>query len=312
MGCGAILAAKGLKPGIDLAGGTTLVYDVLVPQGRDAEEVIGDTIAVQRNRVDPTGTKNLVWRPEAGNRLSVTMAQAKPIVGELRKNAEDARRALLTAALDPGALDSAVALEDAEQREQAFKKLAGEDEALLGQMRELRESIERRDRLNQEYRALEAQYREAEAAPAAEDEPAATQPDAARQQNLADLRAELDRVTTAFLDARDAYDARRAAILADTISPAEIDRVLALSDTINPPFVTVSPRAQAFTELRERHPNQVAEIDALQQATAQYEQVKGPLDDPQDLIALLRGGRRPRVPVSPRRPRTRPTAGATP
>ena len=291
VGCGAILAVKGLKPGIDLAGGTTLVYDVLVPQGRDAEEVIGDTIAVQRNRVDPTGTKNLIWRPEAGNRLSVTMAQAKPIVGELRGRAEDARQALLTAALDPGTLDSAVALDDAAERRQDFEKLAGGDESLLTQMAELRELAERRDRLNQEYRALEAQYREAEAAtaPDAEGDVAATQPDAPGQQDLDNLRAELDRVTTAFLDARDAYDARRAAILSDTISPAEIDRVLALSDTINPPFITISPRAEAFNELREQHPNQVAEIDALQQATGQYEQVKGPLDDPQDLIALLRG-----------------------
>ena len=282
VGCGLILATKGLKPGIDLAGGTTLVYDVLVPQGRDAEEVIGDTIAVQRNRVDPTGTKNLIWRPEAGNRLSVTMAQAKPIVGELRTKAEDARQALLTAAVDPTALDSAVALEDDAARQQAFERLAGDDEALRGDLRELRELALDRDRLNQEYRAVEAQFREEQPAPGAE-------PDAEKQQNLANLQAELNRVTTAFLDARDAYEAKRQAILSDTISPAEVDRILALSDSVRPPQVTVSARAKAFTELREKHPNQVAEIDALQQATQQYELVKGPLDDPQDLIALLRG-----------------------
>ena len=123
LGCGALILLKDgdpktydLKPGIDLAGGTVLTYDVLVPPGRDSTEVINDTIAIQRDRIDPSGTKNLIWRQESGNRLSVTMALPQPEVAERRDAFQAAREALLDNTLDPARLDRAMAADDADER----------------------------------------------------------------------------------------------------------------------------------------------------------------------------------------------------
>ena len=135
LGCGSLIATKGLKPGIDLAGGTVLTYDVLVPPGRDATEVINDTIAIQRDRIDPTGTKNLIWREESGNRLSVTMALPSPLVGERRDAFEAAKAALLADTLDRSQLERAVEDTNALNRAAEFERLAGGDEALLAQLK---------------------------------------------------------------------------------------------------------------------------------------------------------------------------------
>src|SRR5690606_1057818 len=74
-----------LRPGLDLAGGTTLIYDVRVPEDADAQQTIDDLINVLRDRVDPTGTRNLVWRQSAGNRIEIQMALATEEAKQLRQ-----------------------------------------------------------------------------------------------------------------------------------------------------------------------------------------------------------------------------------
>ena len=71
----------GLKPGIDMVGGTSLTYDIKPPeggippqyQGRLAEKVMESL----KKRVDPNGVMNLVWRPSGDNRLEIQMPTAK-------------------------------------------------------------------------------------------------------------------------------------------------------------------------------------------------------------------------------------------
>ena len=91
-----------------------------------------------------------------------------------------------------------------------------------------------------------------------------------------------------FLDARDAYEAQRSKVLSNAVSPAEVDRVLALGHEAKK-GQDQSPRAAGFARLKESNPGQADAIDKLQQALLAYEQVKGPLDDPNDLIRMLRG-----------------------
>jgi SecD/SecF fusion protein len=283
-GCAAILSVKGLKPGIDLAGGTTLVYDVLVPEGKDAKAVINDTIAIQRNRVDPTGTKNLIWRPEAGDRLAVTMAQAPPIVGERREAAEQAEEALLKASIDPVAVDSALRIKDEQARQEAFAKLAGSRDELKQQLTELYELKQQRDQKQQTYEQAEQAFEDAQP------EDADAELSDAQQTEVDKLQTALEDAADAFLSARDAFDQKRQAILADTIQPAEIARIRALTDQVQSPLPdAISPREEAFVKLAEQHSNQKAEIEQLAAALKAYEEVKGPLDDPKDLIAILKG-----------------------
>ncbi len=78
----------GLKPGIDMVGGTSLTYEIKPPeggvpagmQGTLAEHVM-DSL---KKRVDPNGVMNLVWRPQGNTRLEIQMPTAKG-AGESKK-----------------------------------------------------------------------------------------------------------------------------------------------------------------------------------------------------------------------------------
>lgn len=288
VGCGALLLLKDgdpktidLKPGIDLAGGTTLVYDVLVPKGKDAEQVINDTIAIQKDRVDPTGVKNLIWRPEIGDRVSITMAQASPIVKATQEAYDDQLEKLLDNTLDGADLDSAVLIADAQDRQQEFETLADGNAELVEKMNQLSELAAQRDALRAPYEAANAAWR------AAQDKAGPT-PTESQQTELDTLFIELNERAAAFSDARDAYNAGRSDVLANAIDPAEVDRILALSNETRK-NQDVSPRQEALDNFKASRPGLAEQIEATAAAWAAYEQVKGPLDDPEDLKRLLRG-----------------------
>src|SRR5687767_3347600 len=79
-----------VRPGIDMVGGTSLLYEIKTPPGSPA--YTGD-LAVQmmdalKRRVDPDGVKNLIWRPQGGNRLEIQM----PLSGSGAGKEEASRR----------------------------------------------------------------------------------------------------------------------------------------------------------------------------------------------------------------------------
>ncbi|MEM1110128.1 MAG: protein translocase subunit SecD [Planctomycetota bacterium] len=289
-GCAALMLLKDgnprtldLKAGIDLAGGTTLVYDVLVPEGKDAQAVISDTIAIQKERVDPSGVKNLVWRPEIGDRISITMAQAGPNVKAAEEAYEAELEKLLANTLDGADLDAAIGIEDAAERETEFAKLAGGDAELVEQMKQLAVLAAERASLVAPYNEANGAWRDVLAV--VEDNPLASE-----EQKQAEQEAfkKLNESAVALRDARDAYADARADVLANAIDPAEIDRILALSNEIRR-GQDASPRQEALESFKASRPNLAAQIDATAAAWAAFEAVKGPLDDPEDLKRLLRG-----------------------
>jgi SecD/SecF fusion protein len=66
-----------LKPGIDMVGGTSLLYEIKVPPG-GYSTIGGHTLAEDvmeslKKRVDPSGVRNLIWRPQGNTRLEIQM-----------------------------------------------------------------------------------------------------------------------------------------------------------------------------------------------------------------------------------------------
>ena len=63
-----------LKPGIDMVGGTSLVYQIKTAPGAPYKANLAEEVAkALKKRVDPNGVKNLVWRPEGADRLEIQM-----------------------------------------------------------------------------------------------------------------------------------------------------------------------------------------------------------------------------------------------
>ncbi len=93
-----------------------------------------------------------------------------------------------------------------------------------------------------------------------------------------------------YLDARKRFDSVRQQVLATNVEPGELENILALplksEDNAKGP---AAPRQAALDALIASHP---ARTEQLRQAAADYaayDAVRGPLDDPNDLIQLLHG-----------------------
>lgn len=62
-----------LKPGIDMVGGTSLLYEIKVPNGMADSTLSEQVMNSLKKRVDPQGVRNLIWRPQGGTRLEIQM-----------------------------------------------------------------------------------------------------------------------------------------------------------------------------------------------------------------------------------------------
>jgi SecD/SecF fusion protein len=70
-----IISAKGLKKGIDLSGGTILVYEI--DQSRQKSNIdINELISAIKRRINPDGIKDIVIRPIGSNRVEVIYPEA--------------------------------------------------------------------------------------------------------------------------------------------------------------------------------------------------------------------------------------------
>jgi SecD/SecF fusion protein len=72
-----------LKPGIDMVGGTSLLYEIKAPEGVPTDKLSEKVMKSLKERVDPQGVKNLIWRPQGNTRLEIQM----PMNEETRQSA---------------------------------------------------------------------------------------------------------------------------------------------------------------------------------------------------------------------------------
>ncbi|HEV8378195.1 MAG TPA: hypothetical protein VGP99_05050, partial [Tepidisphaeraceae bacterium] len=81
-----------LKPGLDISGGISLLYEIKAPPG-GADPGLSEKVAeALKRRVDPDGVRNLVWRPQGATRLEIQMP-----VGQNAEEAKHAREELAVA-----------------------------------------------------------------------------------------------------------------------------------------------------------------------------------------------------------------------
>src|SRR4051794_28119725 len=63
-----------LKPGIDMVGGTSLLYEIKASEGSTPDAHLAERVMeALKKRVDPQGVRNLIWRPQGATRLEIQM-----------------------------------------------------------------------------------------------------------------------------------------------------------------------------------------------------------------------------------------------
>jgi len=129
-----------LKPGIDLGGGTSLIYqiDTTGLEGSALRDVAQKMIRIQQRRIDPGSKRNLVWRPHGNDRIEIQMPLATDETRQLRGAYKEALAKLAAYNINlrqvrqemvkPAGMSQA---DYVSRRDEQLKKLAGGDQRRL-------------------------------------------------------------------------------------------------------------------------------------------------------------------------------------
>jgi SecD/SecF fusion protein len=85
-----------LNPGIDIVGGTSLLYEIKKPPGgaQGHTDLATQVMIALKRRVDPLGTRNLIWRPEGNDRLEIQMPFSSGTKENAQKRVDAAKQVL--------------------------------------------------------------------------------------------------------------------------------------------------------------------------------------------------------------------------
>ncbi len=232
--------SKQLKGGIDLVGGYSLLYEIDTTGLKNTSNLSTRVMERLKQRVDPDGVRNLIWRPVGDTRLEIQMPLPPKQTIEMRKKFRAAMDALVATNVKISELERALNLKG-KQREQALAKLI--------------RGVHERKKILQ---AIEKAY------------------DAWMQAR----RSKKDPVIVSDLEQN--YEAELDKLLATNFDIKNFNDTLELD-------LGLTTRKKALEKIKRKYPSRVALIDNAIKAYTEWSKVKGPLDNPADLMRLLRG-----------------------
>ena len=262
--------SKTIRLGRDLSGGVSLVYSVRMPDGANRRDVLEQTISVLTDRVNPQGVLDIAMTPMGTDRIEIVM----PLPNEEIKALQGAFREALDALVQDsqirsGELDQSLADGTAVERFGG----GGEREAIVEQLQRAWASLQ----------AAQAGVLTAE---------------------QSDDATAVPRARQALADARIKEDDLRREVLALSLDRSRVLAVLDLSDKPKPreapdgtpeldadgnQIMDPSPRARAMEGLALEFAGVAEGLEHVRAAWEAYQVRRTGLDDPEDLMRLLKG-----------------------
>ena len=318
-----------LKAGIDIGGGTSLIYDIDTSDlsKEDQKGLAQRMIPILLKRVDPANVANTMMRPQGDTRIEIQLPGARLDTVAKRKAYDVAIEELEKVNVNLLAVKRALSL-PADRRKEALAAFAmGNDsrtallEELVGANDQLQAKQTQRDRLDEKNKDLKSQIEQAglmgslvEARTAAWSKMADKELAAAIAEYVKDRRRPSD--PNAPVDA--AKNAQDEKLIADYVAAYKswavtVNELAAPETGINARWSRVAARlselnldttgltdilemdiksadrADRLKALREKFPERAELIDKAVSAYAEYSVVGGRLDDPEDLKRMLRG-----------------------
>jgi len=304
---------KTLKPGIDLAGGTSLIYEIDTQglQEGEKQDLAQRMIRVLRRRIDPANIQNLIWRPQGNTRFEIQMPLASAETRIQRQEYEKALRSLLAENVSPVRILRCLDV-PAEQRAEDFEKFAhGSEERmeLLQHLAEIHDQLEplqeERDKLDAELKSLEEKISAAgldleRIKPRVSDWADVNEPQIKEAvkaflgtenhvelvieyvKTLARWRDVLDRLTNPETGLNVKYEEAKRQLDTLNLAAEQINYVLELPEGS-------TERKEKTEQLKTDFPGRADKIDKVVAAFDQYRPHRGRLDDPKDLQRMLKG-----------------------
>jgi SecD/SecF fusion protein len=301
-----------LKPGIDLAGGTSLIYaiDTAGLNANEERDLAQKMITVLRRRIDPANIQNLVWRPLGNTRFEIQMPLASKETQAKREQYETALNDLLTRNVNAATIMRSLK-QPVEQRTEEFNKIAQNDPNRLSILETLAsvydESVEaqaERQALEDKIAAAERTISEAglkldriqenkrdwvklndEQLKTAVKDFLGSEEHVGLVVDYIRSQAELTGVLNKLADQsgiNDRYEAARRQLDQLNLTQDQISYVLDMPQG-------TSRRAEGVVELKREFPDRAEQIDKVVAAYDEYRPYRGRLDDPSDLRRMLKG-----------------------
>ena len=298
---------KTLKQGIDLAGGTSLIYEIDTFGLNEAEkkDLSQKMITVLRRRIDPANIQNLIWRPQGNTRFEIQMPLASAEAHEKRENYEKAKETLLSKNLSRSKIIQALQ-KPAEERTALFIDFSQGDPNRMAILENLAKVYDERMELREQRDSLYTELETMENAISS----AGIDLDQVRinvgnwieldeqelQKSLTNISddndkiellnnyvktyAEWAKVVNQLLEVRDQYNQ----------GIGKIDELNLTEDMLNLCLdAKPSVRQTEIKKLKANFPDRAEDIDKVIAAYDEYRPFKGRLDDPQDLKRMLKG-----------------------
>lgn len=316
-----------LRLGLDLAGGTSLIYDIDVSDldPKDAKGIAQRMIPILLRRIDPTNVANIVMRPLGDKRIEIQLPLASVETQKKRVAYENALRKLDESNVNLLTVKRAL-FADPAKRDVIFADFAGDSEirkAILGELAESHQEYKaKQDKRNALSAEMEMAKTKLDSAGLSGDDVEAMalqwieldvssrkktiekyvkdkKPEGLLE-GLVDLLANNVGTVNEYVDAYEGWSAV-ANELADpetgaAVRFAEAEKKLMelnlsmgqVEDILKLPAKS-SQRREYLASMRERFPQREAQIDEAVKAYTDYKSVGGRLDDPQDLKRMLKG-----------------------
>lgn len=250
-----------IRLGKDLRGGTSLIYLVNIPDDAgDRQAILAQTIEVLKDRVNPTGVLDISMAPLGADRIEIVMPLPNEQVKALRAEYQEALRGLLKMSqIRQSELDEALRFN------QAVERFGGGSTERAQSLTELQDA-------HNKYNDAQQQW------------------EAARQSGVSG--EELDALEQTLADAQYEYEKLRDAFRRTSLEEARVVRTLNLPnkrDSKATDAPTQTPREISLANLKAEFPHLAKQIDKTVAAHDAYQAKRTTLDDPEDLMRLLRG-----------------------
>lgn len=256
-----------LRLGKDLRGGATLVYELDIAPGEDAKAVVQRTIEVLKQRLDPNGLLEISIVAQGQNRIEISMPLPGARVKKQRAAFEEALVKLSSEAVDAGELRELL-IAGPDDRPMRIDAIAGSSARVRGMLEGLLSTRGAYTKAERDLRALPP-----DATPEAR---------AALVEQGSDLLRRLRTSQSQLLRSAPTPDEVRQAL---GRSPQEVSLWDPQAKTT---LTRPSPRERAIEELKARYPDAAAGIDETVSAYLSFEAIRKSLDDPSDLVRLVR------------------------
>ena len=240
-----------LKKGIDLAGGHSLLFEIdMSGDAGNDPQLAENVMSTLKQRVDPLGQRNLVWRPVGRNRLEIQMPRPPEGRQKLQEEYDAARQAIVDTVITEAEIREVLSMTP-DQRDKAIAEMSKVITARKPLLEELVAAQETYERLT-----------------------ATTQP------AEGEAAKEIDQAIQKRIDMREK-------LMQTNIDVGVVVDLLELG----PKNET---RIEGLEKLKADDPDNALKelaplIDTLAEKYDAWSTKKGMLDDPDDLIRLLRG-----------------------